>query len=99
MVASTPALDQTSSTTVRASTSRLVADIARLDGGPESVRGYLPKVKAALRFLQELRERTLVPGYKADQPSPEQFAGILAPSISHEGYPRPPTATGMTTGA
>lgn len=67
----------------------LVADVARLDGGPESVRDYLPKVKAALHFLQELRERTLVPGYKADQPAPERFAGILAPSISHEGYPSP----------
>lgn len=67
----------------------LVADVARLDGGPESVRAYLPKVKAALRFLQELRERTLVPGYMASQPSPERFAGILAPSISHEGYPSP----------
>ncbi|PZS68916.1 hypothetical protein A7X76_13060 [Stenotrophomonas maltophilia] len=67
----------------------LVADVARLDGGPESVRAYLPKVKAALQFLQELRERTLVPGYKADQPAPERFAGILAPSISHEGYPSP----------
>jgi len=67
----------------------LVADVARLDGGPESVRAYLPKVKAAMRFLQELRERTLVPGYMASQPSPERFAGILAPSISHEGYPSP----------
>ncbi|MEG0186718.1 MAG: hypothetical protein RR704_25030, partial [Stenotrophomonas sp.] len=67
----------------------LVADVARLDGGPESVRAYLPKVKAALRFLQQLRERTLVPGYMAGQPSPERFAGILAPSISHEGYPSP----------
>ena len=67
----------------------LVADVARLDGGPEAVRAYLPKVKAALRFLQELRERTLVPGYMASQPSPERFAGILAPSISHEGYPSP----------
>ncbi|MGR0015870.1 discoidin domain-containing protein [Stenotrophomonas maltophilia] len=67
----------------------LVTDVARLDGGPESVRAYLPRVKAALRFLQELRERTLVPGYKADQPAPERFAGILAPSISHEGYPSP----------
>ncbi|WP_314101970.1 discoidin domain-containing protein [uncultured Stenotrophomonas sp.] len=67
----------------------LVSDVARLDGGPESVRAYLPKVKAALRFLQELRERTLVPGYMASQPAPERFAGILAPSISHEGYPSP----------
>ncbi len=67
----------------------LVADVARLDGGPDSVRAYLPKVKAAMRFLQELRERTLVPGYMTSQPSPERFAGILAPSISHEGYPSP----------
>lgn len=67
----------------------LVADVARLDGGPETVRAYLPKVKAAMRFLQELRERTLVPGYMAGQPAPERFAGILAPSISHEGYPSP----------
>ncbi|WMJ71514.1 discoidin domain-containing protein [Stenotrophomonas sp. 24(2023)] len=67
----------------------LVADVARLDGGPETVRAYLPKVKAALRFLQSLRERTLVPGYMAGQPAPERFAGILAPSISHEGYPSP----------
>ena len=67
----------------------LVADVARLDGGPESVRDYLPKVKAAMRFLQQLRERTLAPGYMAGHPAPERFAGILAPSISHEGYPAP----------
>jgi len=67
----------------------LVADVARLDGGPESVREYLPKVIAAMRFLQELRERTLVPGYMADQPAPERYAGIIAPSISHEGYSSP----------
>lgn len=67
----------------------LVADVARLDGGPESVRDYLPKVVAAMRFMQELRERTLVPGYMADQPAPERFAGIIAPSISHEGYSSP----------
>lgn len=67
----------------------LVADVARLDGGPETVRAYLPKVKAAMRFLQQLRERTLVPGYMAGQPAPERFAGILAPSISHEGYQTP----------
>ncbi|MCW0399874.1 hypothetical protein NB688_003862 [Xanthomonas sacchari] len=67
----------------------LVADVARLDGGPESVRAYLPKVKLAMQFLQELRERTLVRGYMAEQPAPERFRGILAPSISHEGYSSP----------
>lgn len=68
---------------------QLVADIARLDGGPESVRDYLPAVKRAMKFLQELRERTMVPGYMASQPVPERFHGILAPSISHEGYSSP----------
>lgn len=67
----------------------LLADVARLDGGPGSVREYLPQATAAMRFLQELRERTLVPGYMADQPSPERYSGILAPSISHEGYSSP----------
>jgi len=67
----------------------LVADVARLDGGADTVRDYLPKVIAAMRFMQALRERTLVPGYMADQPAPERFAGIIAPSISHEGYSSP----------
>lgn len=67
----------------------LVAEIARLDGGSESVRDYQDKVKRSLRFLQELRERTLVPGYLADREAPERFRGIIAPSISHEGYPVP----------
>lgn len=66
-----------------------VADVARLDGGAQSVREYLPKVRLALRFLQQLRERTLVPGYQADREMPERFRGIVAPSISHEGYSVP----------
>ncbi|MET0343942.1 MAG: discoidin domain-containing protein [Polyangiales bacterium] len=66
-----------------------IADVARLDGGPQSVRAYLPKARLALKFLQELRERTLVPDYQADREMPERFRGILAPSISHEGYPTP----------
>jgi hypothetical protein len=67
----------------------LVAEIARLDGGAASVREYAPQVKLALQFLQALRERTLVPGYAADREAPERFRGILAPSISHEGYSTP----------
>lgn len=67
----------------------LVADVARLDGGAQTVREYMPKVRAALNFTQELRERTLVPGYRADQEAPERFRGIIAPSISHEGYSVP----------
>ncbi|HZV38598.1 MAG TPA: hypothetical protein VFF96_07620, partial [Pseudoxanthomonas sp.] len=67
----------------------LVAELARLDGGAASVRDYQDEVRRAMKFMQELRERTLVPGYKADQPAPERFRGIIAPSISHEGYPVP----------
>jgi len=67
----------------------LVADVARLDGGAPSVREYMNKVRLALRYTQQLRERTLVPGYRADHEAPERFRGIIAPSISHEGYSVP----------
>jgi hypothetical protein len=67
----------------------LVADMARYGGGAASVREYLPAVRGALQFLQTLRERTLVAGYQAGSEAPERFRGILAPSISHEGYPAP----------
>jgi hypothetical protein len=67
----------------------LVAEIARLDGGAASVREYAPKVKLAMKFLRELRERTLVPGYMAEREAPARFRGIIAPSISHEGYSTP----------
>ena len=67
----------------------LVADVARYDGGPDGVRDYQAVVKRAMKFMQELRERTLVPGYMADQPAPERFHGIIARSISHEGYSKP----------
>jgi F5/8 type C domain len=67
----------------------LVAEMARLNGGAASVREYLPSVRGALKFLQTLRERTLVPGYQSSSEMPQRFRGILAPSISHEGYPTP----------
>jgi hypothetical protein len=67
----------------------LVAEVARLDGGAASVREYLPKVRLTLEFLQQLRERTLVPGYMGASEAPERFRGIIAPSISHEGYSTP----------
>lgn len=67
----------------------LVAEIARTDGGPAGVREFEPQVKLALRFLAALRERTLVPGYEAAREAPERFRGLVAPSISHEGYSVP----------
>lgn len=67
----------------------LVADVARFGGGPDSVKDYLPKIRAAMHFMQELRERTMVPGYLSHLPASERFHGIIAPSISHEGYSSP----------
>ncbi|HVI56677.1 MAG TPA: discoidin domain-containing protein [Luteibacter sp.] len=67
----------------------LVADVARFGGGAASVKNYEPKVRAAMQFMQALRERTMVSGYLADLPAPERFHGIIAPSISHEGYSSP----------
>jgi hypothetical protein len=67
----------------------LVADVARFDGGAASVKDYQPKVRAAMHFMQALRERTMVPGYLGNLPAPERFHGIIAPSISHEGYSSP----------
>ncbi len=67
----------------------LVAEVARLDGGAASVREYLTKVRLALEFLQQLRQRTLVPGYMEAHDAPERFRGLIAPSISHEGYSTP----------
>ncbi len=67
----------------------LVADVARLDGGVQTVREYLPKVRLALHFIEQLRARTLVQNYQHEKEAPERFRGILAPSISHEGYSVP----------
>jgi hypothetical protein len=67
----------------------LVADVARLDGGVQTVREYLPKVRSALRFIEQLRARTSGQDYLHDREAPERFRGILAPSISHEGYSVP----------
>jgi len=43
-----------------------------------------PVVKKCLSFLHELRERTM-----RDNPPESRFHGLLAPSISHEGYSKP----------
>jgi hypothetical protein len=67
----------------------LVADVARLDGGAQSVREYLPKVRLAARFIEQLRARTMAQDYQREHAAAERFRGILAPSISHEGYSVP----------
>src|SRR4029077_4971785 len=49
----------------------------------------LPKVRLALRFIEQLRARTAAQDYQRELEAPERFRGILAPSISHEGYAVP----------
>lgn len=53
------------------------------------LRQHYDKIKLAMKFMVELRERTLVPGYMKDEPPSSRFAGILPGSISHEGYSTP----------
>ena len=67
----------------------LVADVARLDGGVQTVREYLPKVRVALHFIEQLRARTSAQDYQHDREAPERFRGLVAPSFSHEGYSVP----------
>ncbi len=50
---------------------------------------HFDKVIKALEYLVMLRNKTLEPGYMAEHPAPERFAGILPKSISHEGYDPP----------
>ena len=50
------------------------------------VEKHFDAIVQALKYLEMLRNQTLVPGYMADQPAPERFVGILPKSISHEGY-------------
>ncbi len=51
--------------------------------------GRQKSIFEAMQFMQELRERTMVPGYMGDQEAAQRFHGIIAPSISHEGYSSP----------
>ncbi len=63
-----------------------VVEHYRFTGDRAFLARHFPSVLASLRFLVSLRERTLAPGYMADEPSPERFRGILPKSFSHEGY-------------
>jgi len=42
-----------------------------------------------LHFIEQLRARTMGQDYQHEREAPERFRGILAPSISHEGYSVP----------
>lgn len=67
----------------------VILEYYRLTGDRDFLAGHFRELELALRHLVQLRERTLVPGYRSDAPAPERFAGILPPSYSHEGYSPP----------
>jgi F5/8 type C domain-containing protein len=67
----------------------LVMEYYRLTGDKAFLREHLDKLTAVMRTTAELCERTRQPGHMPDTPARERFAGILPPSISHEGYSDP----------
>lgn len=50
---------------------------------------HFDRLLLAMRYMQQLREKTLQEDYRADEPNRERFRGILPASISHEGYSTP----------
>ncbi|MDD4734889.1 MAG: discoidin domain-containing protein, partial [Kiritimatiellae bacterium] len=50
---------------------------------------YFDAIYGAMKYLVALREKTLAPGYMANEEAPERFVGVLPRSISHEGYNPP----------
>ncbi len=68
---------------------RRVGGRCRAPGWWTGIGACLPAQGEGRAALPAGTARTRWRPAKADQPAPERFAGILAPSISHEGYPSP----------
>lgn len=66
-----------------------IMEYYRFTGDKEFLQKHFPRIQLALRYLVTLRERTLDPDYRKDEPARERFVGILPPSFSHEGYASP----------
>ena len=67
----------------------VMSEYYRMSGDRQFLERHFDTMLRALRFLQELRERTLAPDYMAEEDARERFVGILPKSISHEGYDPP----------
>lgn len=63
-----------------------VMDFYRLTGDRSIVEAHYDRIVRALKYIQDLRERTLAADYREHEPGRERYVGILPPSISHEGY-------------
>jgi hypothetical protein len=66
----------------------LTAECLRLAGDRALAEEMWPRVKGAVRYLNELRHQRLGPEWSAPANAP--YRGILPPSISHEGYSAKP---------
>src|SRR5271154_5142264 len=62
----------------------IAADVYRISRDRAFLREIFEPVVRAARFIEELRART-----DAEQGPDTRFHGLLAPSISHEGYSKP----------
>lgn len=67
----------------------LVMEYYRFTGDRELLARQFDKMHGSMKFMAEIRQRTLVPGYMATNPPAERFAGIFPRSYSHEGYDPP----------
>jgi hypothetical protein len=66
----------------------LVAEYYRYTGDRALVERLWPRVRAAVAYLDSLRQQRRTPEYRA--PGRREFFGLLPPSISHEGYSAKP---------
>ncbi len=76
----------------------LVADVARLDGGPESVRAYLPRVKRRCASCRNCASARWYPATRPTNRRRSDSRASLRRRSAMRAIRRPPTATGMTTG-
>jgi hypothetical protein len=66
-----------------------IMEYYRFTGDQAFLEKHFDRIVGAMKYMQQLRERTLEPGYMSDLPAPERFRGIFPKSISHEGYSPP----------
>lgn len=66
-----------------------IMEYYRLTGDREYLARHFEIIRSAMRFIVELRRRTMAPDYLSGTPARERFVGLVPKSISHEGYNPP----------
>ncbi len=67
----------------------LVMEYYRYTGDREFLAKQFEKMHRSMKFMSEIRQRTLIPGYMVTNPPAERYVGIFPRSFSHEGYDPP----------